>query len=267
MSDGEEVFRDNPPGLRERLRGLRAGIAGCGGIGSNTALLLARAGVGELLLVDHDRVEERNLNRQNYFREHLGMPKVEALAGQIRGIGAGTRLKAVETEIDSGNAADLFSGCDILVEALDLDETKEMLLTAWLTGLPGVPVVACSGLAGLEDPDGIRVDRRGVLTVVGDGSSELSGGTLSARVCLVASLMALEAVRILAGERSSCESCSDPCSQGVELTCDRGRVPLTGFPARVLEGAVRGMLSTFRGVDPSGEILLRLRNRRNLPGC
>jgi sulfur carrier protein ThiS adenylyltransferase len=266
LSDGEGIFRDNPPGLRDRLRGFKAGVAGCGGIGSNVALLLARAGVGELLLVDHDRVEERNLNRQSYFTEHLGMSKVQALAGQIRKTGAGTRLEVAETVIDSRNARELFSGCDVLVEALDLDETKEMLLTAWLTGHPGTPVVACSGLAGLGGPDGVRVDRRGALTVVGDGSSELSEGTLSARVSLVASLMALEAVRILAGERGPCEACSDKCSPEVELTCDGVGIPLSGFPARALEGSVRGLLSTFRGVNPSGDILLRLGSRRTSPG-
>ncbi len=265
LGDGEEIFRDNPPGLRDRLRGLRAGIAGCGGIGSNVALLLARAGVGSLLLVDNDRVEERNLNRQCYFREHVGMPKVKALAGLIRATGAETGLDAVEAAIVPGNAAELFRGCHVLVEALDLDEAKEMLLTVWLTELPGVPVVACSGLAGMGDAGDVRVDRRGTLTMVGDGSSELSGGTLSARVGLVASLMALEAVRVLAGERGPCETCADPCSPGVELACDGVGVPLSGFPARALDGAVRGMLSTFRGVNPSGDILLRLRKRKS-PG-
>ncbi len=194
MSDGEEVFRDNPPGLRERLRGLRAGIAGCGGIGSNTALLLARAGVGELLLVDHDRVEERNLNRQNYFRETWGC---EGEPWQARSENRrGNPLKAVDTEIRLRNAADLFSGCDILVEALDLDGPRRCCLPPGSLDCPG-SVVACSGLAGLEDPDGIGwtagcADRGGRRLLGTERRNPFR------RVCLVASLMALEAVRILA---------------------------------------------------------------------
>lgn len=258
MNGTEEVFRDNPPGLRDKLRGLRAGVAGCGGIGSNVALLLARAGLGSLVLVDFDRVEEKNLNRQCYFKGHVGMPKVEALRQQIMDIGPSIRVKAVEKRIDAGSAVSLFRNCHILIEALDSATSKEMLLTAWLTSVPDTPVVACSGLAGMGDHGLIRVDRRKRLSVVGDGESPLDLGTLSARVSLVASTMALEAVRILAGVVSPCESCAAECSEGVKLTCDGKAVSLTGFPARVLEGTLRGALSTYRGVDPVGEIRVTL---------
>ena len=56
MVKRENVFADNPPGLRDALKEARVGVAGCGGIGSNVAVLLARAGVGSLVLADHDRV-------------------------------------------------------------------------------------------------------------------------------------------------------------------------------------------------------------------
>jgi len=146
LSRDEGVFSDNPPGLTDRLKVARVGIAGCGGIGSNAAMLLARAGVGTLVIVDFDRVETRNLNRQHYFTGHIGMPKVMALKSQIEGIPAGTAVEALEVRIDRGNAASLFESCDLLIEALDLDESKEMLLNTWLEGMPGTPVVACSGL-------------------------------------------------------------------------------------------------------------------------
>lgn len=255
----DRVFSDNPPGLTDRLRVARVGIAGCGGIGSNVAMLLARAGVGNLVLVDFDRVETGNLNRQHYFAEHIGMPKVMALRDQIGSLPTGTAVEAREERIDSGNAASLFEGCHLLVEALDLDESKEMLLNTWLAGMPDTPVVACSGLAGTGDSGPVRVDRRGGgLTVVGDGKSDLRLGTLSARVSLVASMMALEAVGLLSRAVSPCESCVSKCSSGVELWCNGTEVPLAGFPARALSGAVRGLLSTYRGVDPSGAIMLKI---------
>lgn len=260
MERDGEIFSDNPPGLTARLATARVGIAGCGGIGSNVAMLLARAGVGTLVIADHDSVENRNLNRQHYFAKHIGMPKVSALKDQIGGIRSGTTVETHETRIDPGNAVLLFEGCDLLVEALDLDESKEMLLCAWLEGMPDTPVIACSGIAGTGAPDRIRADRRGRgLTVVGDGMSDLSQGTLSARVSLVASMMALEAVRILANGSSRCESCGAMCPKEVELTCNGAEVQLSGFPARALAAAVRGLLSTYRDVDPSGDLTLRIR--------
>lgn len=258
MRVDEGVFSDNPPGLTDRLRTVRVGIAGCGGIGSNVAMLLARAGVGTLVIADFDRVETRNLNRQHYSAEHIGMPKVIALRNQIKGVPAGTAVEVREVRIDNGNAVDLFRGSDVLIEALDLDESKEMLLCAWLQGMPGTPVVACSGLAGTGDPSTVRVDRRSGLTVVGDGKSDLKLGTLSARVSLVASMMALETVRLLMKEPSRCESCAAKCPKEVELVCNGAEIPLSGFPARALSGALRGLLSTYRGVDPSGEITLKI---------
>lgn len=65
---------------RERLRAACVGIAGAGGLGSNIAVMLARSGIGALRIVDFDAVDASNLNRQHYFRQHVGMPKVEALA-------------------------------------------------------------------------------------------------------------------------------------------------------------------------------------------
>ncbi|MFO7626800.1 MAG: sulfur carrier protein ThiS adenylyltransferase ThiF [Candidatus Fermentibacteraceae bacterium] len=259
MGRDDEVFSDNPPGLTDRLSGARVGIAGCGGIGSNVAMLLARAGVGTLVIADFDRVETRNLNRQHYTARHIGTPKVIALRDQIESIPAGTAVEAHEVRIDHGNAVSLFEGCHLLIEALDLDESKEMLLNAWLTGMPDTPVVACSGLAGTADSCSVRVDRRGGgLTVVGDGQSHLDLGTLSARVSLVASMMALEAVRLLSRGASACGSCTVKCSKEVELVCNGAEVPLSGFPAKALSGAVRGLLSAYRGVDPSGGITLKI---------
>lgn len=256
----EKVFSDNPPGLTERLGEARVGIAGCGGIGSNAAVLLARAGVGTLVIADFDRVEARNLNRQHYSARHIGMPKVAALKEQLEDIPTGTAVEAHGIRVDAGNAVHLFKGCDVLVEALDLDESKEMLLCAWLAGMPGTPVIACSGLAGSGAGELVRVDRRdGGLTVVGDGQSELSLGTLSARVSLVSSMMALEAVRLLVQGTSRCESCAAKCPKEVELSCNGAVVPLSGFPARALAATVRGLLSAYRDVDPSGDLTLKIR--------
>jgi len=194
-----ELFADCPPGLAPLLHRASVGIAGAGGIGSNVACLLARAGTGRLIVVDHDVVEMSNLNRQFFFQDQVGRPKVDALRENLLRINPALELRMHGETIFPGNACSLFDQADILVEALDQEDVKVMLLENWLVGLPGVPVVACSGLAGEGGTDEIRVDRRHGLTVVGDQSSDLSLGTLSSRVCLVASMMANETISLLRG--------------------------------------------------------------------
>ncbi|MDM7993239.1 MAG: sulfur carrier protein ThiS adenylyltransferase ThiF [Candidatus Fermentibacter sp.] len=196
---GEEVFIDNPPGVRRALSASTAGIAGAGGIGSNVAMLLARAGIGRLVAVDHDFVSMRNLNRQAYFADQVGMPKVEALAENIRRLGTGTQFRAVAERLVPGGFCRYFEGCSILIEALDDASTKVQALEEWLTEMKGTPIVAVSGIAGAGDPGGIRTERHGSVILVGDQSSDLSLGTLSARVSLAASIMACEAVSVLLG--------------------------------------------------------------------
>ncbi|MRR13578.1 hypothetical protein EG835_14255, partial [bacterium] len=66
--------------LRARLARARVAVLGCGGLGSNAAAMLVRSGVGELALVDFDVVEQANLNRQLFFVDQIGVPKVGALA-------------------------------------------------------------------------------------------------------------------------------------------------------------------------------------------
>lgn len=193
------LFRDCPPGLAPLLHRSTVGIAGAGGIGSNVACLLARAGTGRLIIADHDVVETSNLNRQFYFLDQVGRPKIDALGENLLRINPALELELHGETIAPGNACGLFGKADLLVEALDREDVKVMLLESWLLGLPGVPVVACSGLAGEGCTDEVRVDRRSGLTIVGDQSSDLSLGTLSSRVCLVASMMANEAISLLRG--------------------------------------------------------------------
>ena len=128
---------------RARLAAARVGVAGLGGLGSHIAVMLARSGVGALHLVDFDLVDESNLNRQHYFREHLGRPKTEALAEQLRRIDPGIELTLDRVRVDAGNAAALFAG-----------EITGVLVGGVLGALPGAfdvsaALVALAGVAVL----------------------------------------------------------------------------------------------------------------------
>lgn len=190
-------FRDNPPGLTLQIRGGSAGIAGVGGIGSNVAASLVRAGIGRLVIVDYDSVELSNLNRQFYFQDQIGYPKVEALSHNLDLINPEAVIETGNRIIDENNACTLFQDCDVLVEAVDREETKVMLLEAWMKGLPGRQIFSCSGIAGYGGTDLLKVDRRENLTIVGDQESELSLGTLSSRVAIVANMIANEIIEFL----------------------------------------------------------------------
>lgn len=200
------LFRDNPSGLTGLLQRVSVGIAGAGGIGSNIAAILVRAGVGKLIITDFDSVELPNLNRQFYFQDQVGYPKVEALHRSLELINPDAEIETHKRIIDAQNACSIYSECDILVEALDSEEAKVMLLESWLSGLSGRPVVSCSGLTGYGRTDSIRVDRRENLTIVGDQESDLSQGTLSARVGIVANMMANEIIELLVGSDATCDT-------------------------------------------------------------
>jgi sulfur carrier protein ThiS adenylyltransferase len=187
-------FRDNPPGITSILKAASVGIAGCGGIGSNVAACLARAGIGSLVIVDYDSVELPNLNRQYYFHDQIGYPKVDALSYNLSLINPDLVLKPHSRMLDSTTASDFFHDCNVLVEAVDGEETKVMLLEGWMRDLPERMIFSCSGIAGHGGTDLIRVDRRRGLTIVGDQCSDLSRGTLSSRVTMVAAMMANEVI-------------------------------------------------------------------------
>jgi len=103
------VFDRNVPGSTEILRRRTVGIAGCGGLGSNAAVSLVRAGVGSLILADFDFVEESNLNRQYFFLEDIGKLKVEALAARLRQINPAIRLVLHRDRLDCARVADVFA--------------------------------------------------------------------------------------------------------------------------------------------------------------
>ena len=191
------------PGVHARLRRAVVGIAGLGGLGSAAAVALARIGIGRLVLADFDVVEPSNLNRQQYFTDQIGMPKTEAIAANLRRINPHVSLELHAGRIDAANAGRVFAGVDLLIEAFDRADQKEMLLEAFTAVRPGVPLVAASGLAGHGPAESIRVHRLGQFVwVVGDQSSAAvpGRGLMAPRVGVAAHVQANLAVRILLGE-------------------------------------------------------------------
>lgn len=160
--------------IAEKLSRARVGIAGVGGLGSNVAIALARAGVGYLLIVDHDRVERSNLNRQQYFIDQIGEFKVEALRRNVERAVEGCLVETICKKLEKGKMFEPFRDVDVVVEALDSARAKADLIQDVLINLPGKPVVGASGVAGVGGEERIVLERFGDLYLVQDHGARSS---------------------------------------------------------------------------------------------
>src|SRR5258708_10647625 len=108
-----------------RLRAGAVAVVGAGGLGSPALLHLCASGIGRLTVLDDDEVSLDNLGRQVLYRtEHVGMPKAEVAAAQLRSLNPHVRVDAVRARVDASNAAALLDGHDVVVEASDNFATK-----------------------------------------------------------------------------------------------------------------------------------------------
>ena len=111
-----------------KLKKAKVFIAGVGGLGSVTATYLAAAGVGLIRVVDHDRVELSNLNRQIVHRNgDIGKNKVDSAAKRLREINPEVKIEAVAETITEANISELLAGCDLIVDAMDNLPTRYLL--------------------------------------------------------------------------------------------------------------------------------------------
>jgi len=188
--------------VKQRLNDKTVGIAGAGGLGSNCAVALVRCGLGHLVIADYDVVSESNLNRQYYFRDQIGMKKVDALKENLLRINPDLVIEAHDLRITSENVVTLFSACDVIVEAFDLAEMKEMLITSAALDLPHIPLVGGVGLAGHGKVEALRVRRWDNLILCGDGTTEVSEDQppLAPRVGIVSHMQADVVLSILLNE-------------------------------------------------------------------
>jgi len=186
--------------IRSHLSKFRVGIAGAGGLGSNCAVALARSGVGTLVLSDFDIIEEPNLNRQYYFLDQVGMMKTDALKENIARINPDVIVIAHQLHLESQNIPEIFKGCDVIVEAFDKSEMKEMLIETVQLKMKGIPLVIGSGMAGWGNSESVRCRKiDNTLIVCGDESSEVSENLppLAPRVGMVANMQANVVIEIL----------------------------------------------------------------------
>ena len=196
-----DLFSANPPGITEKLRNAHIFIAGAGGLGSNCAVMLVRAGAARLTVVDFDKVEPSNLNRQYFFRHQIGTSKVAALKENLLAVNPDIGVETICTRINSDNIDTIIPGSpDIILECFDSAESKALLVSFCMRKRDKVTVISVSGLAGTDDIGELKVTRISEkMIIVGDKVSAAlpETGVLSTRVTAAAAIQAHEAVRVL----------------------------------------------------------------------
>ena len=197
----ELMFARNAPAVNEALQGSRVAICGLGGLGSNVAILLARAGVGELFLIDFDVVEPTNLNRQQYEIGDLYKPKTAALREKIAHINPFVRVRTLNERLTAQNVAEILKNERIICECFDDAAAKAMIFGAF--GGTDRFLICASGMAGSGDANEIRTTRLGKnVFVCGDRKSAAAQGVglLAPRVAICAAHQANVALRLILGE-------------------------------------------------------------------
>ncbi len=205
-------YRRNIPSLgiegQVRLLAATAAVVGAGGLGGLIIELLARAGVGRLILIDGDSFAEDNLNRQLLCREgDLGRKKIAAAGERVAAVNSAVEVIAHPVFLTADNAAALLAGAEVVIDALDrisvrilLEKTAARLSVPLVHGAiggligqvatvrPGEEILSISIYGREESPP------RGIEAVL---------GTPTITPAVVASLEAMEAVKILLGWESS----------------------------------------------------------------
>ena len=188
--------------LQRKFSSACVAVCGLGGLGSNVAISLARAGVGKLHLIDFDRVDISNLNRQQYKVSQLGMHKTEAMKQNLAEISPYCNVITHTLKLTEENLS-LLADCDIVCECFDSAECKAMLVNGVSERYPEKYIAAASGMSGLHTSNTIQTKKYGKrLYICGDGMSDVSDdGTLFApRVMLCAAHQANTVLRIIAGK-------------------------------------------------------------------
>ena len=140
----------------EKLASSHVCVVGLGGVGSWAVEALARAGVGELTLIDQDVYSESNLNRQlGALRSTIGLPKAEVLAARVGDINPLCRVHPIVGRYEAVRREDFFASYDFLADAIDLVSCKVDLICSALER--HIPVISALGTGNKLDPSLLEV--------------------------------------------------------------------------------------------------------------
>lgn len=203
----EEIYaalnERHSPEIQAVLSAGNVAIAGLGGLGSNVAYSLTRIGVGHLHLIDFDVVDVTNLNRQQYFMEHVGMYKTEALKSLLMKINPYIEIKTDCVRVTEENIKELFCDNDIVCEAFDNPDAKALLVNGIMEYFPEKRLVSASGMAGFGSSNSIvtkRITKNFYLCGDRVTAPSYGNGLMAPRVAVCAAHEANMITRLILGE-------------------------------------------------------------------
>lgn len=192
---GEEYFH--------KLNNAGVAIAGLGGLGSHIAVMLARSCIGTLHIIDFDNVDISNLNRQEYYLNHIGRPKTECLKEKLLEINPYINIITDTVKVTDDNIETLFGNEKIICEAFDDAAQKAMLVNGLLARFPDIKLISGSGMAGYADSNMIKTRKifRNFY-ICGDEINGKEDGLplMAARVSICAGHQANKAVQLILEE-------------------------------------------------------------------
>jgi len=168
----------------EKIKSVRIGIAGAGGLGSNCTLALVRCGFEKFVIADFDTVTLSNLNRQQYIADDIDQPKVSCLLRTMKTINPSIDCKIYQERVTCSNVHQMFTDCKCVVEAFDNAESKAMFVGEMVC--ENKLIVSASGLGGYGSSD--RIVTRKVhdnFYLIGDGVSEVDNTIKPYAPCVI----------------------------------------------------------------------------------
>ena len=172
------------------IQSKKIGIGGAGGLGSNCAMMLVRTGFKRLEIIDQDVIDASNLNRQQYFANEVGLPKVEVTRKRLLDINPDAEIIIHQTQWSETAAGKFFVGCDFIVEAFDAADWKYRFVQYYAPRFP--VLISGVGMAGLIEKQPMTMKKIGNVYICGDRSTDSALGhpPMAPRVTQCSAMMA-----------------------------------------------------------------------------
>jgi sulfur carrier protein ThiS adenylyltransferase len=197
----EQITARNSSDIKDKIKQAVIGIAGCGGLGSNAAIALARIGVKKLVISDFDKVEPSNLNRQQFFISDIGKNKTDSLATYINKINPFVEVEKHTIKLSKKNIFNIYKDCPIVIEAFDQVSEKSMIVEAFGDKrFINKYLITASGLAGFSSSNLIKTNKlSNNIFICGDNKNEGNekNGLMAPRVMIAAGHQANIAVSLI----------------------------------------------------------------------
>ncbi len=183
------LLRYLKPEQLKKIRSFKIGIGGAGGLGSNAAVILARSGFDHFEILDQDTIDPSNLNRQQYFLDEVGKPKVDILRKRLLDINPDIRLTTHQVHWTPDQGDQYFSGCNFIIEAFDQAAWKFQFVEYYQDKTKFL--ISGNGMAGLLEKKPMRIRKLGNIYMVGDSTTDSAQGhpPMAPRVTACAAMM------------------------------------------------------------------------------